>query len=259
VHYVKITSNSILTGITVQVENRDLLFKEEDGLHKAIINVFGRVTTVTRRVATHFEDTVSITTTPERLQGEAARSSIYNKPLPLAPGMYRLELVIKDIVGETISTHRMALNVPAFDDETLATSSLILADRIERVPTRSIGAGQFVLGASKVRPRITEEFKSDEKMGIYVEIYNLGDEEGDGAPQGEVTYQIAKLDRPEDFLLDFTEPMSGIRGASAQQVTIEKLLPLDNLEPGAYQLSVKVKDNIKNQVLTPTATFKIKP
>jgi hypothetical protein len=59
--------------------------------------------------------------------------------------------------------------------------------------------------------------------------------------------------------LDFTEPMSGIRGASAQQVTIEKLLPLDNLEPGAYQLSVKVKDNIKNQVLTPTATFKIKP
>jgi hypothetical protein len=260
VSYVKITDNSVLTGVTVQLENRDLVFKEADGLHKAVVNVFGRVTTVTRRVQTHFEDTVSIQTTGERLAAEAARSSIYNKPLPLAPGMYRLELVVKDIVGETVGTSRIALNVPKFDNETPAFSSLILADKIERVPTRSLGAGQFVLGASKVRPRINLQFKPDESLGIYVEFYNLGEKDAEsGLPDGEITYQIVKADKPDVALLDVTENLADIRGASAGQVVIEKMLPLSKLglEPGAYKLSLKLTDKVRNETLTPTTTFKV--
>lgn len=260
VSYVKITDNSVLTGITVQLENRDLVFKETDGLHKAVVNIFGRVTTLTRRVETHFEDTVSIQTTPERLAAEASRSSIYNNPTPLKPGKYRLELVVKDVIGETVGTSRIALDVPKFDDETPAYSSLILADKIERVPTRSLGAGQFVLGASKVRPRINDEFKRDESMGIYVEFYNLGAKDDDsGLPDGEITYQIAKADKPDEAILDVTEQLADIRGASAGQVVIEKMLPLDKLglEPGAYKLSLKLKDNVRNETLTPTATFKV--
>jgi GWxTD domain-containing protein len=260
VSYVKITDSSVLTGVTVQLENRDLVFKETDGLHKAVVNIFGRVTTVTRRVETNFEDTVSIQTTPERLAAEAGRSSIYNNPMPLKPGMYRLELVVKDVVGETMGTSRIALNVPRFDDETPAFSSLILADKMEKVPTRSLGAGQFVLGASKVRPRINREFKRDESMGIYVEFYNLGEKDDQsGLPEGEITYQIAKVDSPDVAVLDVTESLADIRGASAGQVVIEKMLPLEKLglEPGAYKLSLKLTDKVRNETLTPTATFKV--
>ena len=150
---------------TVQLENKDLVFKEEDGIHKGIVNIFGRVTTLTRRIATIFEDTVTIDTTAERLPQQMNRSSVYHKSIPLAPGMYRLELVVKDVVGETMSTYRVALHVPKFEEDKLANSSLILADKIERVPTRSLGTGQFVIGSSKVRPRIGEEFRRDEKDG----------------------------------------------------------------------------------------------
>ena len=258
VHYVKITNDTVLTGITVQLENKDLLFKEENGLHKALVNIFGRITTVTRRVETHFDDPVSINTTTDRLVGEVNRKSIYNKPIPLRPGMYRLQLVVKDVIGETMSTHHVALHVPEFDDETLAYSSLILADRIERVPTRSLGTGQFVLGASKVRPRLGEEFTRDETMGIYVEVYNLGADDQTSMPKGNVTYQIAKADKSDELLVDFTEDLSAIRGVSPEQLTIEKLLPLTSLEPGDYLLSLKVEDQVKNEVLTPTAKFKVK-
>ncbi len=256
--YVRITDASVLTGVTVQIENQDLMFKEQDGLHKAVVNIYGRVTTMTRRVETYFEDTVSINTTGDRLQSESARSSIYNKPMPLAPGKYRLELVIKDVIGETMSTYRTALNVPQFPEEELGMSTLILADKIERVPTRSLGAGQFVLGASKVRPRISKEFKKDERMGIFLEVYNLGEpDDGEGPPDGEVTYQITKAGAPDDLLLDFTEQFSEIRGSSSLQVTIEKLLPLSNLDPGDYQLTLKIKDRIRAETLTPTARFKV--
>jgi len=258
ISYVKITDSSVLTGITVQVDNKDLVFKEKDGLHEGVVNIFGRITTMTRRVETHFEDTVTIQTTPDRLEAEAARSSIYNKPLPLKPGMYRLNLVVKDIVGETLGTSRVALRVPGFDNETFEVSTLILADKIERVPTRSLGAGQFVLGSSKVRPRITREYKREERMGIYLEVYNFGEDEETRMPKGEVTYQIATADTPDDLLLDFTEQVSDIRGASPDQVVIEKLLPLQTLDPGKYKLTLKVTDSVRGETLTPTMAFQIK-
>ena len=257
VHFVRVTNSSVLSGITVLLHNENLMFKEEGGLHKAVANVFGRITTMTRRVQSTFEDTVSITTTAERMHQEVGRSSVYNKSVPLAPGMYRLELVVKDLVGETMGTYRTALRVPEYDDEALAASSLIIADKIERVPIRSLGTGQFVIGSSKVRPRIDDSFKRNEKMGIYMQIYNLGQSEETSRPAGNVTYQITRLDSPDELLLNFTEDVNSIRGASSRQVVIEKLLPLQSLEPGEYRLSLLVQDDVKNESLTPSATFKV--
>ena len=257
IHYVRVTNSTVLSGITVLLRNENLNFKEEGGLHKAIANVFGRITTMTRKVQSTFEDTVSIQTTAERLPQEVGRASVYNKSVPLAPGMYRLELVVKDLVGETMGTYRTAMRVPAYDDEALAASSLIIADKIERVPIRSLGTGQFVIGSSKVRPRIDDSFKRDEKLGIYMQVYNLGQSEETSRPMGNVTYQVVRLESPDELLLNFTEDVNSIRGASARQVVIEKLLPLRSLEPGEYRLNLLVEDNVKNESLSPTATFKV--
>ena len=59
-------------------------------------------------------------------------------------------------------------------------------------PARSIGTGQFVIGSSKVRPRVDEVFKRDEKLGIYMKLYNLGADEDTHKPVGEVEYDIVK-------------------------------------------------------------------
>lgn len=257
VHFVRVTNSSVLSGITVLLRNENLMFEEEGGLHKAVANIFGRITTMTRRVQSTFEDTVSIRTTAERMHQEVGRASVYNKSVPLAPGMYRLELVVKDLVGETMGTYRTALRVPEYDDEALAASSLIIADKIERVPIRSLGTGQFVIGSSKVRPRIDDSFKRNEKMGIYMQVYNLGQSEETSRPEGNVTYQIARLESPEELLLNFTEDVNSIRGASSRQVVIEKLLPLQSLEPGEYRLNLLVQDDVKNESLTPSTTFKV--
>ena len=151
----------------------------------------------------------------------------------------------------------MALNVPHFEDETLASSSLILADVIERVPTNSIGAGQFVIGDTKVRPRLNDTFNRDEKLGIYTQFYNFSPDEKTKKPNGSIQYEIVK-NGSDKALLDYTENVNDIPGASAQQVTVEKLLPLQSLEPGQYTLKMRVVDNNRNQVLTPSANFTVK-
>ena len=256
VDYVRVTESSVLANVTVQFDNKDLQFQQKDGLQKSVINLFGRVTTMTRRPVTTFEKPLEITIAPEMLQKLTVERSIYQQSIPLAPGRYRLNVVAKDIIGGNVNNYEIALDVPHFDEEKLASSSLILADTIEKLPTKSIGGGMFSIGDTKVRPRLGDKFRRDEKMGIYLQVYNFAPDEKTQKPSGDITYQISKVGAAEP-VLNFTEDLSKIPNASANQVTIEKLLPLKGLEPGAYTLKVKATDKKGGQSLQQQSNFTV--
>ena len=254
--FFPLTDASVLTFITLQFENKDLQFQNKEGLQKAVVNIFGKVTTMSRRIVTTFEETVEVPCLPEQLAETTKRKSVYNKTVPLPPGTYRLNVVAKDVVGGNLNSYEVALNVPRMDGEKLMASNIVLADLIEHVPTKSIGMGQFVIGTSKVRPRVDDVFKRDEKMGIYFKIYNFGTDGESRLPTGEVTYEVVKNGTNEK-IFEVSEDVAKIPGASANQVTVEKLLPLNGLAPGTYTLRVKITDKNRNQTLTPSAQFTV--
>jgi GWxTD domain-containing protein len=248
IDYVRVTDSSVLVNVTVQFENRDLQFQAKDGVEKSVINLLGRVSTMTRRPVTTFEKALDITEPPELLQKAIQNRSIYQHSLPLAPGRYKLNVVAKDVIGGNMNNYEVALDVPHFDEEKLASSSLILADIIEKLPTRSIGGATFAIGDTKVRPRLGNKFTRDEKLGIYLQVYNFLPDEKTQKPLGEITYEIDKAGTSEK-LLDFTEDLSKQMAVSANQVTIAKLLPLKNVPPGTYTLKIKATDKRANQTL----------
>ncbi len=256
VDYVRVTNSSVLTNITLQFERKDLQFQAKDGVQKAIVNIYGRITSMSRRVVNVFEDTVSVEAPAELLQEAAKGSSLYGKTIPLPPGMYRLNVVAKDVVGGNMNNYEVALNVPRYDDETLAFSTLILADVIEKVPTRSIGTGQFVIGTSKIRPRVGESFRRDEKMGVYVQFYNFGPDEKTQKPNGSIQYEIIK-EGTNEKVVDFTEDVTSVEGASANQVTVEKLLPLQSFGAGRYTLKMTVVDRNRDKRVSTSANFTV--
>jgi GWxTD domain-containing protein len=254
--FFPVTENSVICNVTLQFDNKDLQFQNKDGVQKAVVNIYARITTMTRRIVNVFEDTVTVDTPPEMLQAMSQRKSLYQKSIPLAPGTYRMNVVAKDVVGGNLNNYEVALTVPRLDPEKLGSSTLILADLIEPVPTRSIGTGQFVIGTSKVRPRVGEIFKREEKMGIYLKVYNFGADDTSHKPQGQVDYELVK-NGSNQKIFEFSEDLFTLPNASAQQVTIEKLLPLKDLQPGQYTLKLKITDKNRNQVLTPSAQFTI--
>src|SRR6202165_4842049 len=162
--YLKVTNDTVLVPVTVQIPNSQLSFQAKDGIHSGVLNIFGRVTTLTGRVVQTFEDSVTRDFPDSLYQQSLNIHSIYQKAVPLRPGLYRLDLVIKDVRSGNIGVVNSRLQVPRYDDDKLEASSLILADQIEHVPAKQIGAGQFVLGSSKVRPRMEADFTSNEKM-----------------------------------------------------------------------------------------------
>ena len=163
----------MLTNITLQLENKDLQFQAKEGVQKAAVNIFGRITTMTRRVVQTFEDTVEVPCPRKCCRPTRSESSIYQKSIPLAPGTYRLNVVAKDVVGGNMNNYEIALNVPHLDPEKLMSSTIVLADVMEKVPTRSIGAGQFVIGTTKVRPARERKFQARREDGHLYQAVQL--------------------------------------------------------------------------------------
>jgi GWxTD domain-containing protein len=257
--YIRVTDATVYANVMVQFKNADLNYATKDKIAKANINIYGRITTLTRRSVNWFEDTVSSELPSEMLQQAMNGSQIYSKRVPLAPGTYRLNIVAKDLVGNTMNTFETALVVPSYNEDTLGASSVILADQLERVPTSSIGTGQFVIRSSKVRPRINDVFKQGETMGIYTEFYNFGMDEKTKKPQGTVAYEIVN-NADNKTMISYTEDLSDVKAfpnASSFLVTVEKKFPLKSLPPGRYTLKLKVDDKLKNQSLTPSAQFTV--
>ncbi|HET8825002.1 MAG TPA: GWxTD domain-containing protein, partial [Terriglobales bacterium] len=93
--FIKITSDTVLVPVTVQLRNRDITFSDKDGVQHGVVNIFGRLTSISGKVAQTFEDTVSADVPSELLAREAENYKVYWKAVPLKPGRYKLDVVVK--------------------------------------------------------------------------------------------------------------------------------------------------------------------
>ncbi len=255
--YIKVTNDTVLVPVTVQVPNNQLSFDMKEGVHSATLNVFGRVSSLTGRVVQTFEDPVSRDFPDSLFQQSIKLQSIYQKAIPLRPGLYRLDIVIKDVKSGNVGVVNTRLQVPRFEDDKLEASSLIIADggKLEHVPSKQIGTGQFVLGSTKVVPRLDGEFTSNEKLGIYMQVYNLKADDKTHKSNATFVYTIKKGDQQ---IMQFKETSEEMK-QTGEQITIERLLPLATLTPGKYSLEVLTTDTVTSKTISKSADFIIKP
>ena len=257
--YIRVTDATVYANVMVQFRNADLNYATKDKIAKANINIYGRITTLTRRSVNWFEDTVTHEIPVEMLPAAQSGSQVYAKRIPLLPGTYRLNVVAKDLVGNTMNTFEMPLNVPSYDAETLGASNVILADQLEHVPTNVIGTGEFVIRGARVRPRMNDVFKQSETMGIYTELYNFGMDSMSKKAKGLVEYQIVN-NADDKTVVSYTEDLSDPKAfpnSSPFLVTVQKKFSLKDLAPGRYTLKMTVEDKLRKQTITPSAQFTV--
>ena len=258
--YVKVTNDTVLVPVTLQIRNRDITFSNKDGVAMGTVNILGRVTNLNHKPVQTFEDTVSVQVPSELLPRTQDNVSVYWKSLPLKPGLYKIDIVIKDVNNpDHVGTWRRSVNVPKYDDDRLAASSLILADQMERVPSKDIGTGNFVIGNTRLRPRVANgqtspvTFHRGQNLNFWMQVYNLGIDEKSKQNGATIEYQI--LDMATNKAILNTSETTTKLNPNADQVTLEKSVPLGSLKPGKYQVTIKVNDGITNQKIAESAPF----
>ena len=261
--FVKVTGDTVLVPITVQLKYRDITFANKDGVQRGTVNIFMRVSTLTGRIVQTQEEPVQVDVPAELLPRTAENSAVYWKALPLRPGRYKVDIAVKDVNGDRKGLWSRGIVVPEYSDDKLSTSSLIVADVMEPVPTKDVSTGQFVIGLNKVRPRVAPAdgkpalFKRsrDQKVNFWMQVYNLGVDEKTHKPSATFEYDIVNIatNKPVVQKTESTETMGNI----GEQVTLQKSIAATNLQPGVYRIDIKVNDNISKQTIDPSATFAV--
>ncbi len=260
--FVKVTNDTVLMPVTLQIRNKDVTFNTKDGVSTGTVNILGQVSNINHRIVQTFEDTVTVQVPSEFLAREQTNRNMYWKALPLRSGMYKVDIVIKDVNNpDHIGTWRRSVNVPKYDDERLSASSLILASSMVRVPTKEIGAGNFVIGNTKVVPSVSTgptvpvSFKRNQSLNFWMQVYNLGIDEKSRQNNAQIEYQVVDLSTNK-AVLNASESTAKVN-PNADQVTLEKSMPLAALQPGKYQVLIKVNDGVARQEISQSAPFTV--
>ena len=257
--YVKLTNDTVMVPLTLQIRNGDITYATKDGDSTGTVNILGRVSNINHRVIQTFEDTVKVETPSDLLQRTKNNLSVYWKALPLPPGHYKVEIAIKDVNNpDHLGTWKRSLDVPKYDDDRLASSSLILADQMERVPSKDVGTGNFVIGNTKLRPRVPATvstpvtFHRGQNLNFWMQVYNLGI--GDNK-RNDATIEYQVLDTATNKQILSSEESAAKLNPNADQLTLEKTMPLASLQPGRYQVTIKVNDGVSKQQIAESAPF----
>jgi GWxTD domain-containing protein len=259
--YVKLTNDTVMVPITLQIRNGDMTFKSQDGDSKAEVDIMGRVSNITGHIVQSFEDPVTVETPTDLLAREKQGVSVYWKALPLPPGRYKVEIAIKDGNNKDhVGTWKRSVDVPKYDDDRLSSSSLILASEMNRVPTKDVGAGNFVIGNTHVVPRVPPTistpvtFHQAQNLNFWMQVYNLGigdDKKNDAT----IDYQVMDMATNKQVLN--ARETAATLNPNADQLTLEKTMPLASLAPGKYQVVIKVNDGISKQQIAESAAFNV--
>jgi hypothetical protein len=247
INLLRVTDTAVLTSFTVEMDNQDLVYKDIGGLPQAAINIYAKITHVSGRRPRIFEDVVTSSFTPEALSIGQQQKSTYNNNIVLPPGNYKIDVVVRDVNSGKTGVLRKGFTVPKYEEGKLSTSTLILAAKIEPLNGRQ-STGRFVLGSLKVIPNATGEFKQNQPLGVYMQIYNVGIDQTTLRPSADIEYVISQKSKVVMRIKE--DGKNGFSSINSQQMTLARLIPLKDFKPGFYDIQVAIKDNVLNQTLT---------
>ncbi len=253
--YMRITGDSILVPITVQIQNKQMTFHTKEGVHSATMNLFARISTLSGRIVQTFEDVIQRDFPDSLLEPSLKGFSVYQKAVPLRPGLYKLDVVIKDVNSGNVGVLNTRLAVSSIPDDKLDASSLILADQIEPVATKDVGTGQFVIGSTKVRPKLDAEFRADQVLGIYLQLYNL--KVDDATHKNNISVDI-KISTGQQTITHEVKTGEQLQ-QTGDQITFQRVIAPKTLTPGKYKLEIQATDQLTKQTVSRTADFTITP
>lgn len=243
----------VITAITIQTENKDLVFQDSGGLQRARMNIFGRVISVAGRRVGVFEDPVETTASPAELTDAKERKSAYQKAVLLSPGRYKVEVVVRDINSGATGVRKVGFEVPKYDPKQLSTSTLVLASRLETITNVGAEQPQFMIGQTKVIPNLSGNYHRGQPVGLYMQVYNVETDQTTLRPSVDVQYVLMKDGKEVGKT---GEDWQGLAD-NGQRLTLAKLIDTRNLSAGQYKLEVRIRDRVSGQSLMQSGDFTV--
>jgi GWxTD domain-containing protein len=257
----RISNESVATSFTVQFDHTDLSFKNVGGIYTASANIYAKITGLSGRRAGQFEDNIATGRyTEQDLQIGQSQRSVYQKNVVLPPGRYKIDVVARDTSSGKTGVLHHSFEVPRYQEDELATSTIVLAASIEPIDSKTLlQSGAFVIGRYKVKPFVSGIYKPGQNLAMFLQVYDAKMDEATLQPALKVEYSVMKGDQEILHILEDGKTNSGKIDLKGRQLTVMRSIPVQDAlaQPGAYTVKIKITDLVSQKIVTPETKFTV--
>jgi GWxTD domain-containing protein len=228
------------------VEPQKLSVDLYQGRYSAHFELNGRITDLSGKTIFQYSKEFPLTIDQEQLKDIEGKSFSLQDMFPLAPGNYKLDVLIKNRVSKEFTSVEKDITIPQ-EISGPQISALILNYQVKR----SEDAGQeiipFKVGDNQLLCQSRRVFNPKDTLFVFFQILGLSQE---SKSQGTI-----KL----SFFKERNEFLSKIKAISEYQTDMNfiEAQPLTDFPPGFYMVRVSVLDKEGNELLFETEDFEI--
>ena len=253
--YTRLTAESFMVPITVFLPLNELAYEAPSAgaAPRATVQLYGSVKSMGGRIVSEFEETIYDDQRVSAAEVKGRKS--FQKVLPLAPGIYKLDLIAKDLGSQKIGHLQQRLVLPVSVPEGLSLSSLVLSDTIVPAKGATLPSPFVTVLGWKVYPVQGRRFHTGDRLGVYFEVYSFEVDQSRDLADLDISATIVNS-RGEELI---DGPATHLFSRFSDRVAAALVFPLEGIESGDYTLLLEVEDKIQQRNVRDRVRFKVVP
>ena len=194
-----------------------------------------------------------VSTAPDLEKTKNFRNDImFTYPAKLPPGLYQVRVAARDDKSGKVGSAQAWIEIPDLANKKLAMSSLLLGERTQAMMTNvSNTAG----GVSPIALSASHRFQRESSLRFLIFAYNSALSPVDQKPDVAVQVQVIRDDQPV-----LTTALRKVNTEGATDLTrlpYAAEIPLTDMLPGRYLLSVTLIDRVAKQSISRQTHFDV--
>jgi VWFA-related protein len=252
VDYFRVTPTQYFVPVSLKIPGSNVTLAKKGSSEVTEFDFAGQILDSQRKLAGSVRDLIRIKLTDEDAAKLAQRSFHYDCGFVLAPGKYRIKMVVRENGTGKIGTFDTRFEVPdlASQESAMRMSSVVWAAQREPLNAavgaaekqkKLLAANPLVQDGQKLVPNVTKVFRKSQNLYVYSEIYEPAGDSEAKTPSIAATLTIFR-GRVKEF------ESSPVRltqiGPHPGTLPIEFQVPLARLKPGKYTAQLNVIDEV---------------
>ncbi|MBK6795637.1 MAG: VWA domain-containing protein [Acidobacteria bacterium] len=241
--------------ISIEVPPGAMKFDRKGDKQIVQFDVLGLIREKPGKVISRLGGSFNIGLTNEQYQSVLQNNIFVRQDMELAPGSYDIELIFRDRATGKVAAKREKLVLPAMDAE-FSTSGVVLSRHVEpikKVPGAPEPVDVFSQAGVQIRPSPSHEFRAEDSMIVFFEVYNAEVNKETGNPMVWVSVRLMKdgqaVSKPIDYVL--TESNS----LPAPHLTFARFIKLTGLPAGRYTAIIETRDMMTKKLIKLQSPF----
>jgi VWFA-related protein len=242
----------VLVLAKIRMEKAEI--KKKGSQSGSDLNVMGVAYAEDGSVAARFSEILNITFDRGKEQEFRNSNIVYRNYFKLRPGKYRLKLATSD-EANNLGSMEQILEVPALPEHGFAASSLVLADRVSRLPaliqnlhTQLLDdSDPLIYAGMQIAPSVDNRLPSGSAIPVLFKIYDLAG----GTGQWKLTAKARLIsEKGEESALPAISLNENLSVVNKSEAVVGFTMTFPQLAPGKYKLLIETTGADSAQVAT---------